>query len=124
RSLCAARGSIGSIRVTTFTSSTAPGGAPAGVAFEAGAVAHQREVAAFAAGFAFVAAGSCFRALAGGGCAGGRTLLAPSEGEGLLLLQLLGRREPLLGLGLERRGSRNLGARLARSKRGYLAGWR
>ena len=34
-----------------------PGGAAARIALEAGAVAHQREVAAFAAGFALVALG-------------------------------------------------------------------
>ena len=47
--------------------SAAPRGAAAGVAFQAGAVAHQREIAAFAAGFAFVALGLGLGALAGGG---------------------------------------------------------
>src|SRR5260370_37429913 len=80
-----------------ITRSAASRGAAAGVAFQAGAVAHQREISAFAAGFAFVALGLGLRALASGGGAGLRALLAPGEGEGLLL-QLLDARGLLLRL--------------------------
>src|SRR5262249_56252259 len=45
------------------TASAAPRGRAAGVAFEAGAVANEREVAAFAAGFAVVTLGLGFGAL-------------------------------------------------------------
>ena len=80
--------------------STAPRRAAAGVAFEARAVAHQGEIAAFAAGFAFVALGLGLGALLGRALA--RRALGPSRVGELQLLELLGGRELLLGLGLER----------------------
>src|SRR5262249_52157857 len=91
----------------------APRGTSAGVAFEAGAVANEREVAAFAAGLAFVALGLGFGALLRRHRARARTRvgnLAARDGE-LVLLELLGGRELLLDLGLERGGA--LGTRLA-----------
>src|SRR5260370_7965484 len=86
--------------------------APARVAFQTGAVAHQREVAAFAAGLTFVALGfslgaflrrnrSCAHA-----CIRHTARVSPWQGE-RLLLELLGGREFLLGLGLQRRAARN-----------------
>src|SRR5215472_1037223 len=98
---------------------TAPRGTSAGVAFEAGAVANEREVAAFAAGLAFVALGLGFGALLRRHCARARTRvgkLAARDRE-LLLLELLGGRELLLGL--ERGGA--LGARLAAAEGRDLA---
>src|SRR5580700_9110122 len=80
--------------------SAAPRGAAAGVAFHAGAVAHQREVAAFAAGFAFVALGFGLGAPLGRTGAG----LAAQERQ-LLLLEPLGGRELLLGRRAQRRGA-------------------
>src|SRR6516164_2321212 len=99
----------------------APRGTSAGVAFEAGAVANEREVAAFAAGLAFVALGLGFGALlrrqrARAGARLGN--LAARDGE-LVLLDLLGGRELLLGLGLERGGA--FGARLAAAEGRDLA---
>src|SRR5215831_4221856 len=91
----------------------APRGTSAGVAFEAGAVANEREVAAFAAGLAFVALGLGFGALLRRHRARARTRLgnlAARNGE-LVLLELLGGRELLLDLGLERGGA--FGAPLA-----------
>src|SRR5262249_60600278 len=75
-------------------------GRAAGVAFEAGAVANEREVAAFAAGFAVVTLGLGFGALLRRQRPRIRARvgkLAAREGE-LLLLELLGGRELLLGL--------------------------
>src|SRR5262249_10461975 len=89
------------------------GGAAARIAFEAGAVANEREVAAFAAGFAFVALGLGFGALLRRQRPRARARvgnLAARDDE-LLLLELLGGRKLLLGLGLERGGA--FGARLA-----------
>src|SRR5215831_7804088 len=82
----------------------APRRAAASIAFEARAVANEREVAAFAAGLAVVALGLGFGAL----------LRRQRE---LLLLKLLGGRELLLGL--ERGGA--LGARLAAAEGRDLA---
>src|SRR4029077_3730909 len=56
-----------------------PRGAPARVALHAGAVAHQREVAAFAAGFALVALGAGLGALFGRGLLGVRLGVGPVE---------------------------------------------
>ena len=70
--------------------SAAPRGAAAGVAFEAGAIANEREVAAFAARLAFVTLGLGFGALLRRHCARARTRvdkLAARDGE-LLLLEL------------------------------------
>src|SRR5262249_62259439 len=94
-------------------------GRAAGVAFEAGAVANEREVAAFAAGFAVVTLGLGFGALLRRQRPRIRARvgkLAAREGE-LLLLELLGGRELLLGL--ERGGA--LGARLAAAEGRDLA---
>src|SRR6516225_5976010 len=91
----------------------APRGTSASVAFEARAVANEREVAAFAAGLAFVALGLGFGALLRCHRARARTRLGnlAARDDELLLLELLGGRELLLGLGLERGGA--FGARLA-----------
>src|SRR5215468_12432679 len=97
----------------------APRGAAASVAFQARAVAHEREVAAFAAGLAFVALGLGFGALLRRHCARAGARLgnfAARDGK-LLLLELLGGRELLLGL--ERGGA--LGARLAAAEGRDLA---
>ena len=72
--------------------SATPRRAPARIALHAGAVAHQGEVAAFAAGFAFVALGLGFRALFGDMRAG-------------VLFQRLRRREFLRGFGFQRGGA-------------------
>ncbi len=92
--------------------------APARVAFQTGAVAHQREVAAFAAGLTLVALGfslgaflrrnrSCAHA-----CIRHTARVSPWQGE-RLLLELLGGREFLFGLGLERRAAGDFAARFA-----------
>src|SRR5215510_15947638 len=99
----------------------APRRAAASIAFQARAVANEREVAAFAAGLAFVALGLGFGALLRRQRARARTRLgnlAARNGE-LLLLELLGGRELLLGLGLERGGA--FGARLAAAEGRDLA---
>src|SRR5215468_8709198 len=99
----------------------APRGAAAGVAFEARAVADQREVAAFAARLAFVALGLGFGAL----LRRPRPRIRAHVGKfaarqrELLLLELLGGRELLLGLSLERGGA--LGARLTAAEGRDLA---
>src|SRR5215472_18479699 len=106
-------------RLNSLVCLRAPRGAAAGVAFQAGAVANEREVAAFAAGLAFVALGLGFSALLRRHCARARTRvgkLAARDGE-LLRLELLGGRELLLGL--ERGGA--LGARLAAAEGRDLA---
>src|SRR5215471_9274091 len=96
----------------------APRRAAAGVALHAGAVAQQREVAAFAAGFAFVALGLGLGAF----LRSGRARLRLGERQ-VLLLELLGGRAPELGLGLERGGAGDLGAGLAAAgKRGHVRG--
>src|SRR5262249_13101620 len=72
-------------------SSATPRRAAAGVALEAGAVAHQGEVAAFAAGLAFIALGARLGALLGrdraraGADIGVGTHLAAGKGQRLLL---------------------------------------
>src|SRR5437763_11964411 len=82
---------------TALSQSRTPRGAPARVAFHAGAVAHQGEVAAFAAGFALVALGAGFGALLG------RRLLGVGLGVGpVQRVELLRGRELDLGLELER----------------------
>ena len=75
---------------STRALSAAPRGAAAGVAFQAGAVAHQGEIAAFAAGFAFVALGLGLGALLG---RRPRVRCARPSGmaKALLLLELLRR---------------------------------
>src|SRR5262249_33553306 len=110
-------------RVTQSSSarSAAPRGAAAGVAFEARAVANRRQVAAFAAGLAFVALGLGLGALLRRQrprihARVGKLAARQSE---LLLLELLGGRELLLGLGLERGGA--FRARLAAAEGGDLA---
>src|SRR5439155_25287085 len=87
------------------SASRTPRRAPAGVALEARAVAHQREVQALRAHLAFVALGFRFGAARGGGRLGVRL------GEGDLRFELLGGRELALGLGLERGGAGDFGAR-------------
>src|SRR4051794_22323457 len=72
-------------------------GASARVALHAGAVAHQREVAAFAAGFTPVALGARFGALLGRGMLGVGLGVGPVE-----CIELLRRRELGLRLELER----------------------
>src|SRR5262249_54569828 len=93
--------------------SRTPRSTSASIAFEARAVANEREVAAFAAGLPFIALGLGFGALLRRQRPRARTRLgnlAARNGE-LLLLELLGGRELLRGLGLERGGA--FGARLA-----------
>src|SRR5262249_56796169 len=75
-------------RVRVAVVLAAPRGAAAGVAFEARAVANEREVAAFAAGLAFVALGLGFGALLRRQRARARTRLgnlAAGDGELVLL---------------------------------------
>src|SRR5215510_12113137 len=94
---------------TARVSSATPRGAAARVALEARAVAHQGEVAAFAAGFALVALGlglgaflGCERArvgLGGGARLGAGARLRPRQ-----MLQPLGRRPFWLRLLAQRRG--------------------
>src|SRR5215468_9538833 len=96
----------------------APRGAAAGVAFEARAVADEREVAAFAARLAFVALGLGFGAL----LCRPRPRIRARVGKFAARqreLVLLGGRQLLLGLGLERGGA--LGARLAAAEGRDLA---
>src|SRR5262245_45492715 len=99
----------------------APRRAAAGVALETCAVAHQREVAAFAAGLALVAFGLGLGALLRRGSTGFRArvgaLLAAGES---LLLELLGGGELVLGLGLERGGAGDFRARLTATEGGDL----
>src|SRR5215831_17344469 len=95
----------------------APRGTSAGVAFEARAVANEREVAAFAAGLAVVALGPSFGALLSSHSARLRARIAAHDGE----LELLGGREFLLGLGFERGRAGDLGARLAAAEGRHLA---
>src|SRR6516162_823852 len=107
--------------ITNECASAASRSAAAGVAFEARAVANEREVAAFAAGLAVVALGLGFGALLRRQRARARTRvgnLAAGDDE-LVLLELLGGRELLLGLGLERGGA--FGARLAAAEGRDLA---
>src|SRR5438477_5364797 len=80
--------------------SRTPRGASARVALHAGAVAHQGEVAAFAAGFALVALGAGFGALLGRGLLGVGLGVGPVE-----RIELLRGRELRLGLDLERGGA-------------------
>src|SRR5262249_62065434 len=122
---CPGRGGAPRVRLiinherTNECASAASRGAAAGVAFQARAIANEREVAAFAAGLAFVALGLGFGALLRRqrprvrACVG---KLAAGQRE-LLLLELLGGRELLLGL--ERGGA--LGARLAAAEGPDLA---
>src|SRR4029079_12101460 len=76
---------------------------------------------AFAAGFAFVALGLGLGASVGGHCASidacVRTVLAADERE-VLLLELLGGREPVFGLGLERGRAGDFRAGLAAAEGG------
>src|SRR5262249_16481005 len=100
--------------------SAAPRRASAGIALEAGAVPHEREVAAFAAGPPLVAFGLCLGPLFRRDRPRARARLrnfAARMGD-LLLLELLGRRELLLGLGLERGSA--FRARLAAGERRHL----
>src|SRR2546421_9557877 len=82
-----------------------PRGAAARVAFHAGAVAKQSEVAAFAAGFALVALGARFGALLGRGLLGVGLGVGPVEG-----VELLRGRELGFGLELERGCAGGFGA--------------
>src|SRR5262245_30458999 len=99
----------------------APRRAAASIAFEAGAVANEGEVAAFAAGLAFIALGLGFGALLRRhrACARARIRNIAARNHVLVLLELLGGRELLLGLGLERGGA--FGARLAAAEGRDLA---
>src|SRR6266516_2699095 len=94
----------------------AAGCATAGVAFQARAVAHQSEIAAFAAGLALVALG-----LGLGAFLCRKHSCACARQDDRLLLELLGGREFLLGLGLERRAAGDFCARLAAGKGGDFA---
>src|SRR5262249_58792357 len=78
----------------------------AGVALHAGAVAHQREVAALGTGFAFVAPGLGFGTFFGGGGLRLRTGILRLDA----VLKLLGRRQLRLRLRLECRRAGNFGA--------------
>src|SRR5437763_15951919 len=82
---------------TALSQSRTPRGAPARVALHAGAVAHQREVAAFAAGFALVALGAGFGAFLGCGLLGVSLGVGPVE-----RVELLRGRELRLRLDLQR----------------------
>src|SRR5262245_28325715 len=82
--------------------STAPRGSAAGVAFEAGAVAQQGEIAAFLAGLAFIALCFGLGAPLGRRRSCERTLLVAREGN---LFELIGRREFLFRLGFECRAA-------------------
>src|SRR5206468_12376778 len=86
--------------------------APAGVAFQARAVAHQCEIAAFAAGLALVALGLGLGAFLRRKRSCARSRVRARQGE-RLLLELLGGREFLFGLGLERRAAGGFSARFA-----------
>src|SRR6266545_5033145 len=99
-----------------LAASATPRRAPTRIALQARTVAHQREVAAFAAGFAFVALGLGFGAFLGGV----RTRLGFGEGE---LLELFRGRELQLGLGLERGGAGDFGARLAAARERFHVRW-
>ena len=90
-----------------------PRGAPARVALQARAVAHQREISALAAGFAFVAFGAGFGAFFRRGLLGVGARVGPVH-----LLQRLRRREFLLGLALERGGAGDFRARAGGGERG------
>src|SRR5215470_3803786 len=96
------------------TSLRTPRRAPTGVALEAGAVAHQREVHALRAHLAFVALGFRFGAARGGRCLGVRL------GERNLRFELLGGRELALGLRLERGSAGDFGARGGGGEGGYF----
>src|SRR2546423_2331863 len=87
------------------SASRTPRRAPARVALEARAVAHQREVHALRAHLAFVALG--FRL----GAARGRGGLGVRLSKRDLRFELLGGRELALGLGLERGGAGDFAAR-------------
>src|SRR5215472_5160982 len=91
--------------------SRTPGCAAARVAFEAGAVAHQREVAAFAAGFTLVAARFGFGAFL-------RRRGFRMRARFGAVLEFLRRREFRLGLGLERGGAGDFRARGGGGQRG------
>src|SRR5512135_2949245 len=88
----------------TIRKSRTPRRAPARIAFEARAVAHQGEVAAFAAGFAFVAASFGFGAFLRRRRFGVRARFGA-------VLEFLRRREFRLRLGLERGGAGDFRAR-------------
>src|SRR6185312_12127071 len=90
---------------------------PARVALHAGAVAHQREVAALAAGFALVALGAGLGALLRGGVLGLRAHLLRLGAH----LELLRRGELGLRLALERGGAGDLGARRRAAEGGDVA---
>src|SRR5579885_2241377 len=96
--------------------SAAPGRRAAGVAFHAGTVAHQREVAALLAGLAFVTPGARLGPLVGGRGPGLRTRL-----RGARRVELLGRRKPAFGLALKRDGAGDFGARRGGAERGHPA---
>src|SRR5579871_2830223 len=81
-----------------------PRRAPTRIALQTRAVAHQREVAAGAAGFAFVAFGAGFGAAFGGDGFG----VGANVGH---LLERLGGREFLLNYGFEHGGAGDFGAR-------------
>ena len=100
-------------------SAAARGGA-AGIAFEAGAVAQQGEIAAFLARLAFIAFGLGLGPLAGLSRARLRALVAADNGK-LLLLDPLRGLELLLQVGSQRRRSVGFCARLAAAERGDVA---
>jgi hypothetical protein len=98
----------GAIAPPFFELSATARGASARIALQTRAVAHQREVQALPAHLTFVAFGFSFGAAFGGYrlCFGTGSRLGP-----LQLLERLGRREFLLGLGLERGGAGGFAAR-------------
>ena len=87
------------------------------VAFHAGAVAHQGEVAALAAGFAFVAFGARLGAFFGCGRLGVCAGVGPGE-----MLERLRRREFWLGLGFERRAAGGFATGIGGVERGDIGG--
>src|SRR5262245_9102523 len=97
------------ITAAIFASSRTPRRAPARVALQARAVAHQREVQALRAHLAFVALGFRFGAAGGGGRLG-VGLVGVRLGEWDLRFELLGGRELALRIALERGGAGDFGA--------------
>src|SRR5271156_5278307 len=90
------------------------------IALQTRAVAHQREIPALAAHFAFVAFGLGF-----GAAFGGRRLGIGAGVEAVLeraMFERLRRRELLLGLGLECGGAGEFAARAGAGKRGHVRG--
>src|SRR5207253_2958663 len=94
------------------TPSRTPRRPPAGIALQARAVAYQGEIPALSTSLSFVALCLGLRALLRCGSAGFGAGVGTREGQGGLF-ELLGGGEFLLGLGFQRGGAGDFGARLA-----------